>query len=131
MGDITGYINEAKLKITAIALTPEILAELIGLIEAGTISGKIAKEILPELLEKGGSAKALVESKGMTQISDTGELEQIIDDLLAANPDKVEQYRAGKTKLQGFFVGQVMKLTSGRADPKLTNQLLAPKLKGE
>lgn len=131
MGDITGYINEAKLKITEIALTPEILAELIGLIEAGTISGKIAKEILPELLEKGGSAKALVESKGMTQISDSGELEQIIDDLLAANPDKVEQYRAGKTKLQGFFVGQVMKLTSGRADPKLTNQLLAPKLQGE
>ncbi|WP_017662518.1 Asp-tRNA(Asn)/Glu-tRNA(Gln) amidotransferase subunit GatB [Baaleninema simplex] len=131
MGDIAGYTNETKLSITEIALKPAILAELIELIENNTISGKIAKEILPELLEKGGSAKELVESKGMTQISDTSELEKIIDELLAANPDKVEQYRNGKTKLQGFFVGQVMKRTSGRADPKLTNQLLAPKLKGE
>ncbi|MGC9504962.1 Asp-tRNA(Asn)/Glu-tRNA(Gln) amidotransferase subunit GatB [Baaleninema sp.] len=130
MGDIAGYTNETKLSITEIALKPAILAELIELIEKGTISGKIAKEILPELLEKGGSAKELVESKGMTQISDTGELEKIIDELLAANPDKVEQYRNGKTKIQGFFVGQVMKRTSGRADPKLTNQLLTPKLKG-
>ncbi|MDC0832085.1 Asp-tRNA(Asn)/Glu-tRNA(Gln) amidotransferase subunit GatB [Geitlerinema sp. CS-897] len=130
MGDIAGYTNETKLSITEIALKPAILAELIELIENNTISGKIAKEILPELLEKGGSAKELVESKGMTQISDTSELEKIIDELLAANPDKVEQYRNGKTKLQGFFVGQVMKRTSGRADPRLTNQLLAPKLKG-
>ncbi|PPT08355.1 Aspartyl-tRNA(Asn) amidotransferase subunit B [Geitlerinema sp. FC II] len=131
MGDIAGYTNETKLSITEIALKPAILAELIELIENNTISGKIAKEILPELLEKGGSAKELVESKGMTQISDTSELEKIIDELLATNPDKVEQYRNGKTKLQGFFVGQVMKRTSGRADPRLTNQLLAPKLKGE
>lgn len=130
MGDITAYLKENKLAITEIALKPEILAELIGLIEASTISSKIAKEILPELLEQGGSAKELVESKGMTQISDTGELEKIIDELLAANPDKVEQFRNGKKKLQGFFVGQVMKQTSGRADPKLTNQLLGRKLKG-
>jgi aspartyl-tRNA(Asn)/glutamyl-tRNA(Gln) amidotransferase subunit B len=130
MGDITAYLKENKLSITEIALKPEILAELIGLIEASTISSKIAKEILPELLEQGGSAKELVESKGMTQISDTGELEKIIDELLAANPDKVEQFRNGKKKLQGFFVGQVMKQTSGRADPKLTNQLLGRKLKG-
>ncbi len=130
MGDITAYLKENKLAVTEIALKPEILAELIGLIEASTISSKIAKEILPELLEQGGSAKELVESKGMTQISDTGELEKIIDELLAANPDKVEQFRNGKKKLQGFFVGQVMKQTSGRADPKLTNQLLGRKLKG-
>lgn len=130
MGDITAYLKENKLAVTDIALKPEILAELIGLIEASTISSKIAKEILPELLEQGGSAKELVESKGMTQISDTGELEKIIDELLAANPDKVEKFRNGKKKLQGFFVGQVMKQTSGRADPKLTNQLLGRKLKG-
>ncbi|MBP0001606.1 MAG: Asp-tRNA(Asn)/Glu-tRNA(Gln) amidotransferase subunit GatB [Cyanobacteria bacterium SID2] len=131
MGDIAAYVNDRKLNIADIALTPTTLAELIELIEDSTISGKIAKEILPELLEKGGSAKELVESKGMTQISDTAELEKIVDELLAANPDKVEQYRSGKTKLQGFFVGQVMKRTNGRADPKLTNQLLVPKLKGE
>lgn len=130
MGDIAAYLNAEKLLITEIALKPVILAELINLIEEGTISGKIAKEILPELLTKGGSAKALVESKGLTQISNTGELEKIIDELLVANPDKVEQFRSGKTKLQGFFVGQVMQKTSGRADPKLTNQLLSQKLKG-
>jgi len=128
MGDITAYLNKEKLRISEIALKPEILAELISLIEKGTISGKIAKDILPELLTKGGSAKELIESKGLTQISDTGALEGIIDEVLVANPKELEQYRKGKTKLLGFFVGQVLKKTSGRADPQLTNQLLAKKL---
>lgn len=130
MGDITAYINNNKLSITEIALKPENLAELISLIEDGTISGKIAKEILPELLTNGGSAKALVESKGLVQISDTGELEKIIDAVIAASPKELEQYRSGKTKLLGFFVGQVMKQTGGRADPKVTNQLMQEKLNG-
>ncbi|MEA5417641.1 Asp-tRNA(Asn)/Glu-tRNA(Gln) amidotransferase subunit GatB [Spirulina sp. CCNP1310] len=131
MGDITGYLNSEKKAITEIALTPTGLAELVNLIEAGTISGKIAKEILPELLtETVASVADFVASKGMTQISDTGELEAMIDELMAANPDKVEQFRAGKTKLQGFFMGQIMQKTSGRADPKLTNEMLAQKLKG-
>ena len=101
------------LDITKIALKPEMLAELIILIEKGTISGKIAKEILPELLEKGGSPQEIVESRGLVAISDPDELGAIIDKILADNPDKVEQYRGGKTKLQGFFVGQIMKATSG------------------
>jgi len=131
MGDIAAYLNSKKLAIGEIALAPERLAELVNLIEAGTISGKIGKEILPELLTAPiESVRALVEARGLSQISDTGELERIIDDLLAANPDKVEQFRSGKTKLQGFFVGQIMKLTSGRADPQLANQLLNAKLKG-
>jgi aspartyl-tRNA(Asn)/glutamyl-tRNA(Gln) amidotransferase subunit B len=132
MGDIAAYVNSEKLdSINQIALKPETLAELIELIENNTISGKIAKEILPELLTKEvKSVQKLVESKGLIQISDTKELEAIIDRILAANPDKVEQFRNGKTKLQGFFVGQVMKETSGRADPKLTNQILGKKLKG-
>ncbi|MFW6296104.1 MAG: Asp-tRNA(Asn)/Glu-tRNA(Gln) amidotransferase subunit GatB [Halothece sp.] len=130
MGDIAAYRKAQNLEIVDLALKPAILAEIVNLIEEGTISGQIAKEILPELLEKGGSAKELVESRGLIQISDTGELEKIIDELLAENPDKVEQFRSGKTKIQGFFVGQVMKKTSGRADPKLTNQLLGQKLKG-
>lgn len=129
MGDITAYLNNQKLTIGEIALKPTTLGELISLIEAGTISGKIAKDILPELLTKGGSAKELVESKGLIQISDSGALEAIIDEILAANPKELEQYRNGKTKLLGFFVGQVMKKTSGRADPQLSNQLLAQKLK--
>ncbi|NER95434.1 MAG: Asp-tRNA(Asn)/Glu-tRNA(Gln) amidotransferase subunit GatB [Symploca sp. SIO1B1] len=130
MGDIAAYLKTEKLAIADIALTPEILAELINLIEDGTISGKIAKEILPELLSKGGSAKELVESKGLIKISNPEELEAIIDEIIAAHPKELGQYRNGKTKLQGFFVGQVMKKTSGRADPKLTNQLLGKKLKG-
>lgn len=128
MGDLTAYLKNEKLTISDIAMTPKALAELIGLIEAGTISGKMAKEILPELLTKGGSPTELVESKGLVQISDTGALETAIDEILAANPKELEQYRAGKTKLLGFFVGQVMKKTEGRADPKLTNELLAKKL---
>jgi aspartyl-tRNA(Asn)/glutamyl-tRNA(Gln) amidotransferase subunit B len=126
MGDIAAYLNNEKLAISEIALKPNTLAELITLIEDGTISGKIAKDVLPELLTKGGSAKELVKDK--TQLSDPAQLEAIIDEILVENPKELEQYRAGKTKLQGFFVGQVMKKTSGRADPKLTNQILGKKL---
>ncbi|BAU11295.1 aspartyl/glutamyl-tRNA amidotransferase subunit B [Leptolyngbya sp. NIES-3755] len=130
MGDISAYLNNEKLSITQLALKPETLAELIGLIEDGTISNKIGKDVLPELLQTGGSAKELIEKKGLIQISDAGAIESAIDAVLAANPTELEQYRAGKTKLLGFFVGKVMKETGGRADPKLTNQLLAKKLNG-
>ncbi len=130
MGDISGYLNNERKSITEIPLIPESLAELIALIEDGTISNKIGKDILPELLAQGGSAKAMIESKGLVQISDTSVLETAIDEAIAENPKELEQYRGGKTKLLGFFVGQVMKKTSGRADPKLTNQLLAKKLNG-
>lgn len=130
MGDIAAYLNTEKLLITQIALTPVVLAELITIIEDGTISGKIAKEILPELLTQGGSAKELVERKGLIQISDTAQLEAMIDEVIAANPKELEQYRNGKNKLQGFFVGQLMKKTNGRADPKLANQILLKKLNG-
>ncbi|MBO1351220.1 MAG: Asp-tRNA(Asn)/Glu-tRNA(Gln) amidotransferase subunit GatB [Hormoscilla sp. GUM202] len=130
MGDIAAYLNANKLSITDIAITPEALAEMVKLIEDKTISSKIAKDILPDILSKGGSPKELVESKGLIQISDPSALEAIIDEAIASHPKELEQYRKGKTKLQGFFVGQVMKKTSGRADPKLTNQLLGKKLKG-
>ncbi|MGK7954886.1 MAG: Asp-tRNA(Asn)/Glu-tRNA(Gln) amidotransferase GatCAB subunit B, partial [Crocosphaera sp.] len=128
--DIAAYLNNNKLSITEIALKPDSLGELVQLIKKGTISGKIAKEILPELLEKGGSPKEIVESKGMTQISDPAEIEKVIKALMEANPSEVEKYRGGKKKLKGFFVGQVMKETGGRADPKLTNQLAEKLLNG-
>ena len=128
MGDISAHLNAQKLKITDLPLTPDALAQLIGLIEKKTISSKIAKDLLPELLEKGGSPQELVESKGLTQISDPKVLEEMIAEVLAAHPKELEQYRNGKTKLKGFFVGQMMKKTSGRADPKLTNQLLGKQL---
>jgi aspartyl-tRNA(Asn)/glutamyl-tRNA(Gln) amidotransferase subunit B len=128
MGDISAYLNNEKMSITETALKPEILAEMIELIEANTISNKIGKDILPELLTKGGSARELVEQKGLIQITDTAAIEAVIDEVIAANPDELAKYKAGKKKLLGFFVGQVLKRTQGRADPKLTNQLLAKKL---
>jgi aspartyl-tRNA(Asn)/glutamyl-tRNA(Gln) amidotransferase subunit B len=128
MSDVASYLNTAKLAITEIALQPQTLAELITLIDDGTISGKIAKEILPQLLEKGGSARELVEAKGLTQISDTGALEAMIDEVIQSSPSQLEQYKAGKTKLLGYFVGQLMKKTQGRADPQLANELLKQKL---
>jgi aspartyl-tRNA(Asn)/glutamyl-tRNA(Gln) amidotransferase subunit B len=130
MGDISAYLNNEKLTIGAIALKPEMLAEMIGLIEANTISNKIGKDILPELLTKGGSAKALVESKGLVQVSDPKVIEDAIDKVLAAHPDELEKYRGGKKNMVGFFVGQVMKQTGGKADPKLTNQMVMKKLEG-
>ncbi len=128
--DIAAYLNAEKLPITDLPLTPAILAELVQLIEAGTISNKIAKDLLPELLTQGGSPKALVESRGLSQISDPDQIAAIIDEVIAAHPDELEKYRAGKKKLQGFFVGQVMQRTQGRVEPKLTNQILMAKLNG-
>ncbi|MBE7382561.1 MAG: Asp-tRNA(Asn)/Glu-tRNA(Gln) amidotransferase subunit GatB [Leptolyngbya sp. SIO1E4] len=128
--DIAAYLNAEKLNISDIALTPEMLAEMVKMIGDGTISTKIAKDLLPELLTQGGSPKAMVEERGLSQISDPGQIEAIIDEVLAAHPDELAKYRAGKKKLQGFFVGQIMKRTSGRVDPKLTNQLLGKKLNG-
>ena len=128
MGDIAAYIKIKKISINETALKPTTLAELISLIEDGTISGKMAKDNLQELLTEGGSARELFERKKLIQISDPDVLEAIIDQALTANPKELEQYRNGKTKLLGFFVGQVIKQTGGRANPTLTNQLVAKKL---
>ncbi|MCP9883214.1 Asp-tRNA(Asn)/Glu-tRNA(Gln) amidotransferase subunit GatB [Cyanobium sp. Alchichica 3B3-8F6] len=129
-GDIAAYVNANKLPIAELPLRPDQLAEMVQLIEGGVISGKIAKEILPELLERGGSAKAIVEQRGLGMISDPAAITAIVEALLAAHPEEVEAFRGGKTKLQGFFVGQLMKQTGGKADPKLANQILSQKLKG-
>ena len=129
-GDIAAYVNANRLSIAALPLKPEQLAEMVLLIEKGVISGKIAKELLPELLVEGGSAKAIVEAKGLGMISDPAAITAIVAELLAAHPAEVEAFRGGKTKLQGFFVGQLMKQTGGKADPKLANQILMEKLKG-
>ena len=129
-GDIVAHVNANRLSFTDLPLGPQQLAEMVGLIEAGTISGKIAKEILPELLGQGGSPAAIVSERGLGMISDPAALTAIVTELLAAHPDEVEAFRGGKTKLQGFFVGQLMKRTGGKADPKLANQILSQKLKG-
>ncbi|MDJ0735454.1 MAG: Asp-tRNA(Asn)/Glu-tRNA(Gln) amidotransferase subunit GatB [Nostocaceae cyanobacterium] len=126
--DIAAYLNKQKLNITDIGLTPANLAKTISLIEKGTISNKKAKDKLVDLLNGESPDDAF---KGAEQISDASVLEPIIDEIIAANPSELEKYRNGKTKVKGFFVGQVLKKTGGRADPKLTNQLVEKKLNGE
>jgi aspartyl-tRNA(Asn)/glutamyl-tRNA(Gln) amidotransferase subunit B len=129
-GDIAAYVNANRLSYSELAFRPEQLAEMVKLIDGGKISGKIAKEILPELLEKGGSPAKIVDERGLGMISDPAAITAIVEELLAAHPEEVEAFRGGKNKLQGFFVGQLMKKTGGKADPKLANQILSQKLKG-
>jgi len=129
-GDIAAHVNANRLSYDTLPLRPHQLAEMVQLIEAGTISGKIAKEILPELLAEGGSAAAIVEARGLGMVSDPAAIEAMVQELLADHPAEVEAFRGGKTKLQGFFVGQLMKRSGGRADPKLANQILIAALKG-
>ena len=112
----------------SLPLTPAELAELVSLIDRQTISGKAAKQVFATLVEEGGSAAAIVERQGLRQVADAGRIEPVVDAVLGANPDNVARYREGKTNLLGFFVGQVMKSTGGKADPRLVNELLRSKL---
>ena len=130
MGDILRFINEEKRDITTCPVKPQALAEMIRLIEEGTISGKIAKEVIEEMYKTGQPAKAIIEAKGLVQITDEGALVKAITEIMAANPNQLAQYRGGKDKLFGFFVGQVMKVTQGKANPQLLNDLLKKMLAG-
>ena len=130
ISDLFGALNKAGKSITDSPVSAEQGAELLKLVEEDVISGRTAKDVFEDMFETGKNAGVIVEEKGLKQVSDTGELEKIIDDLIAANPGQVEQYRAGKTKLIGFFVGQVMKATGGAANPGVVNKLLKPKLDG-
>ncbi|KAL3577974.1 hypothetical protein D5086_019478 [Populus alba] len=128
MGDIVAYMKNEKVSINDIKLNPQELAELIASIKGGTICGKIGKEILLELIAKGGTVKGLIEEKKLVQIVDPAHIEKMVDKVLSENPKQLEQYRAGKTKIQGFFAGQVMKLSKGKANPGLLNKILQQKL---
>ena len=130
IGDILGWMKANGEDFRDLPFSGAHLAEMVGLIEDGTISGKIGKEILPELLAEGGSARAVVEAKGLSQVSDPVEIAAIVDAVMAANPQQLEQFRAGKTKLQGFFTGQVMKASGGRVNPKVLGKMLGQKLQG-
>ncbi len=123
-GDLQALISDAKADITNIKITPEQLAAMIGLIEDGTISGKIAKDILPDMFESGKEPKVIVEENGLVQISDLSELEGIIREILTQHPGPVEDFRSGKMQAKGFLVGQSMKATKGKANPKVVNQIL-------
>lgn len=124
MGDLLGYLNANGLEADASKVTGQGLGEMIGLIEKGTISTKIAKTVFKEMLETGKAPQAIVEEKGLVQISDEGAIKSVVEQVIANNPQSVEDYRAGKQKAIGFLVGQVMKETKGKANPGLVNELL-------
>ena len=130
MGEVTRALNDSGTNITDCPVSPDLLAELLKLIDNGTISGKIAKTVFDEMWKSGKEPKAIVEEKGLVQVSDTGAIEAIIDEILAREAGQVVEYRGGKDKLFGFFVGQVMKASKGKANPAVVNELLLKKLKG-
>ena len=130
LGDLTGALNKAGLDITESPIAPTALALLISRISDNTISGKIAKEVFDAMWQGEGSADDIIEARGLKQITDSGAIEAIIDEVIAGSPDQVEQFRAGKEKVLGFFVGQVMKKTQGKANPGQVNAILRDKLKG-
>ena len=124
LGDLSAYLNENKTTIDQLDFTPAQLAEILQLIDKGTISGKIAKTVLAEALKTGKQIKDVIADSGMTQISDEAELKKIVHSVIKRNPNPVEEYRKGKRTAIGFLVGQVMKESKGRANPGLVNKLL-------
>ena len=128
MGELLALLNAEGAEIDRCRVTPKSLAALFALIDAGTISGKIAKTVFEEMYRTGVEADAVVATKGLTQVSDAGELAAVIDQVIADSPKELAQYRAGKDKLFGHFVGQVMKRTQGKANPAKVNELLKARL---
>ncbi|MHB1136270.1 MAG: Asp-tRNA(Asn)/Glu-tRNA(Gln) amidotransferase subunit GatB [Coriobacteriia bacterium] len=124
LGDLTAHVNAAGIGMGYARVTPAMLAELIGLVEDGTISGKQAKQVFAEAAETGDAPGAIVEARGMKQVSDTGAIEAAVAAVLEANPAEVASYRAGKTSVIGFFVGQVMREMRGQGNPAVVNEVL-------
>ncbi|MCC2646016.1 MAG: gatB [Rickettsiaceae bacterium] len=126
--ELFGRLNKADQQLSECKIKAEDLSELLNLIRTDVISGKIAKTVIDEMFENGGSAKAIVEAKGLVQVTDESAINAIIDQVMLENPEKVAEYKSGKDKLFAFFVGQVMKLSSGKANPAAVNKLLKEKL---
>ncbi|HEX9534636.1 MAG TPA: Asp-tRNA(Asn)/Glu-tRNA(Gln) amidotransferase subunit GatB [Stellaceae bacterium] len=131
MGDLFGALNRLGVGIEQSPVSAEQLGALIDLIADGTISGRLAKDVFAEMVATGADPRAVVEAKGLRQVTDSGAIEAAIETVLAAQADKVAEYRAGRDKLYGFFVGQIMRATQGKANPALVNELLRKKLTGE
>jgi aspartyl-tRNA(Asn)/glutamyl-tRNA(Gln) amidotransferase subunit B len=133
MGDVLRACKEDGIDLKDLSrskVTPQTLADMILLVEKGAISGKMAKTVMEEMIRTGQTPAAIVEARGMSQISNDAEIEKIVDAVLDANPEPAAAYRAGKQALFGFFVGQTMKATGGRANPQRVNELLRKKLAG-
>ena len=126
--ELFSILNKKNLTIDESPVSHDKLGELIDNIESGKVSNRLAKDIFEEMCETGKSPRDIISEKGLSQISDEGELEKLVNDVLSANPENVEKYKNGKDKLFGFFVGEAMKLSKGKANPKLLNELLKSKL---
>ncbi|MBU1171740.1 MAG: Asp-tRNA(Asn)/Glu-tRNA(Gln) amidotransferase subunit GatB [Proteobacteria bacterium] len=129
MVSLLALINAQNISIDDAPVSPESLAELLALVDTDVISGTMAKTVFEDMAKSGKSPKLIVEEKGLAQVSDTSEIEAIVDRILNENPSEVDAFKGGKTKLMGFFVGQIMRATQGKANPAVVNQLLADKLK--
>jgi aspartyl-tRNA(Asn)/glutamyl-tRNA(Gln) amidotransferase subunit B len=129
MSELLAHIEDQE-KIASCIITPASLAKLVMMIDDNTISGKIAKAVFAEMLESGRDPKSIVTEKGLTQVTDTGAIEKIVEDVIAANPQSAADFNAGKEKAIGFLVGQVMKQSKGKANPQMANDILIKKLKG-
>jgi aspartyl-tRNA(Asn)/glutamyl-tRNA(Gln) amidotransferase subunit B len=128
MGELMKMLNEENTTIGNCLIKPKQLADMLALIEKGTISGKIAKTVFMEMYKTGKDAEGIVKEKGLLQISDESAIEKAVDEIIAKHPAEVERFKAGEEKLLGFFVGQVMKTTKGKANPQLLNDLMKKKL---
>ncbi|MBI4698057.1 MAG: Asp-tRNA(Asn)/Glu-tRNA(Gln) amidotransferase subunit GatB [Nitrospirae bacterium] len=128
IGDLRRILNEENKDFDECPLGPEHLDGLLKLIENGTISGRIGKTVLEEMYKTGKHAESIVKEKGLIQVSDESEIEKVVDEILSKSPKEVERFRAGEEKLLGFFAGQIMKATKGKANPKIVNELLRKKL---
>jgi aspartyl-tRNA(Asn)/glutamyl-tRNA(Gln) amidotransferase subunit B len=128
MGSLLAALNAMGRTIGESPVSAENLAALLELVQTDVISGKIAKTVFDEMAQTGKTPRQVVEEKGLVQITDSQAIEEVISRVLADNPDEVQAYRQGKTKLMGFFVGQVMRATKGKANPKLVNEILKEKL---
>ncbi|HOG64753.1 MAG TPA: Asp-tRNA(Asn)/Glu-tRNA(Gln) amidotransferase subunit GatB [Spirochaetota bacterium] len=126
--EVLRILNNSGQGITAFPVSPENTAALMDLVEDGVISGKIAKDVFEKMISTGKSAESIIEADGLRQVSDTGAIEQVIDEVLAANPAQVEQFKSGKTAVKGFLVGQIMKKSGGKVNPAMVNQILEQKL---
>ena len=130
MGEILRKLKESDTEITDVPITPELLTGLLARIADNTISGKIAKTVFEKMWQKSQTADQIIDAEGLKQVTDTGAIEGLVDEVIAANPDQVAEYLGGKDKLIGFFVGKVMQASQGKANPGMVNQLLKKKLTG-
>jgi aspartyl-tRNA(Asn)/glutamyl-tRNA(Gln) amidotransferase subunit B len=130
INDLLGQLKDTEDGITACPVKPEALSELVAVVEAGKISNNQAKEVFAEMFANGGSAAAIIKAKGFEQVSDTGALEAIVEQIIASNPDKVAEVKGGNEKAMNWFTGQAMKASQGKANPKIVTEIVRKKVLG-